>query len=51
MGPTAFWAGIRDYLATNRFKLAGTKTLLDTLDAHTPLNLVPRYAPRFPKIY
>jgi hypothetical protein len=51
MGSTAFWAGIRDYLATNRFKLAGTKTLLDTLDAHTPLDLVPRYAPRFPKIY
>ena len=51
MGPTAFWAGIRDYLATNRFKLAGTKTLLDTLDAHTPLDLVPRYHPRFPKLY
>jgi hypothetical protein len=51
MGPTAFWAGIRDYLATNRFKLAGTKTLLDTLDAHTPLNLVPRFEPRFPKLY
>jgi hypothetical protein len=51
MGSTAFWAGIRDYLATNRFKLAGTKTLLDTLDAHTPLNLVPRYHPRFPRYY
>jgi hypothetical protein len=51
MGSTAFWAGIRDYLATNRFKIAGTKTLLDMLDAHTPLDLVPRYHPRFPRDY
>ena len=42
---------IRDYLAANRFKLAATKTLLDTLDAHTSLNLVPRYQPRFPRLY
>jgi len=51
MGSTEFWAGIRDYLATNRLKLTGTKTLLDTLDDHTPLNLVPRYEPRFPGLY
>jgi hypothetical protein len=51
MGSTAFWAGIRDYLTANRFKLTTTKTLLDTLDAHTPLNLVPRYEPRFPRLY
>jgi hypothetical protein len=51
MGSTAFWAGIRDYLATYRFKIAGTKALLNTLDAHTPLNLVPRYHPRFPSFY
>jgi hypothetical protein len=51
MGSTAFWAGIRDYLATYRFKIGGTKALLNTLDAHTPLNLVPRYHPRFPSMY
>jgi hypothetical protein len=51
MGSTAFWAGIRDYLAAHRFKLTTTKTLLDTLDAHTPLDLVPRYEPRFPRYY
>jgi hypothetical protein len=51
MGSTAFWAGIRDYLATYRFKIGGTKALLDTLDAHTSLNLVTRYAPRFPSLY
>ena len=51
MGSTAFWAGIRDYLATYRFKFGSTKALLDTLDDHTPLNLVPRYEPRFPGLY
>jgi hypothetical protein len=51
MGSTAFWAGIRDYLAANRFRIAGTRTLLDTLDDHTPLDLVPRYEARFPGIY
>ena len=51
IGSTAFWAGIRDYLATYRFKIGGTKALLDTLDAHTPLNLVPRFEPRFPSLY
>jgi hypothetical protein len=51
MGATAFWAGIRDYLATYRFKLGSTKALLDTLDRHTPLNLVPRFEPRFPGLY
>jgi hypothetical protein len=51
MGATAFWAGIRDYLATNRFKITTTKSLLDTLDDHTPLDLVPRYEPRFPGLY
>jgi aminopeptidase N len=51
MGNTAFWAGLRDYVETNRFKLTKTKTLLDTLDDHTPLNLVPRYEPRFPGLY
>lgn len=51
MGSTAFWAGMRDYLATYRFKIAGTKTLLNTLDAHTALDLVPRYHPRFPSMY
>ena len=50
MGGPAFWAGIRDYLATNRFGLGGTKLLLDTLDAHTPLDLVGPLRPRFPRI-
>jgi hypothetical protein len=51
MGSTAYWRALRDYVAANRFKLVSTKTLLNTLDSHTPLNLVPRYAPRFPRLY
>ncbi len=52
MGSSAFWAAIRDYLATNRFKITTTQTLLSTLDAHTPLNLgATRFAPRFPSLY
>ena len=50
MGATAFWAGIRDYLATNRFRLGGTRLLLATLDAHTPLDLLPWLRPRFPRL-
>jgi hypothetical protein len=51
MGATAFWRGLRTYIADNRFRIAATKTLLDTLDEATPLNLVPRYQPRFPRLY
>ncbi len=52
MGASAFWAAVRDYLATNRFKITTTETLLATLDAHTPLNLgTTRFASRFPSMY
>jgi hypothetical protein len=51
MGPTAFWDALRDYVAANRFKLVPTKTLLRTLDDHTSLDLVPRFEPRFPRLY
>jgi len=51
MGSTAFWRGMRAYVAANRFQFGSTKELLDTLDAATPFNFVPRYALRFPSIY
>jgi hypothetical protein len=51
VGSTAFWRGLRTYIAENRFKIAATKTLLDTLDEATALDLVPRYKPRFPRLY
>jgi len=51
MGATAFWRGMRAWMTSRRFALVPTKSLLDTLDAHTPINLVPRYEPRFPRLY
>jgi hypothetical protein len=49
MGSTAFWAAVRDYLGANRFGLGGTRLLLETLDAHTPLDLLAPVRWRFPR--
>jgi len=51
MGPTAFWKGFRAWIAAERFAIAPTKSLLETLDAHTPLDLVPTLRARFPRLY
>jgi hypothetical protein len=51
IGNPAFWAGLRDYYATWRFKLSGTEQLLQTLDEHTTQDLVPSYHSRFPRYF
>lgn len=51
MGPTAFWRGLRGYVAAHRYGMSAEKTLLDALDAATPLDLVPRLEGRFPAYY
>jgi hypothetical protein len=52
MGSTAFWAALRGYVAANRNRLVTTSTLLDALDAATPINLgATLFGPRFPRIY
>jgi hypothetical protein len=51
MGSTAFWAALRGYIADNRYKLVGTKTLLEALDEGTPLDLSKLFRPRFPSLY
>jgi hypothetical protein len=51
MGSTAFWRALRGYVAEHRYGLVGERTLLDAIDAGTPLNFVPRYRLRFPKYY
>jgi hypothetical protein len=51
VGSTAFWKGMRAYVAANQYTFGSTKELLDAIDAATSLDLVPRYAPRFPSIY
>ncbi len=52
MGSTAFWAALRGYVAANRNRIVTTSTLLDALDAATPIDLgATLFAPRFPRIY
>ncbi len=51
MGSAAFWAAIRGYLADNRWGLVDTGTLLDALDAATPVNLGSWWRGRFPTLY
>jgi hypothetical protein len=51
MGTTNFWAAIRRYLAENRWQLSTTRTLLETLDDATSLNLGAWWGPRFPSLY
>jgi hypothetical protein len=50
MGETAFWDALRDYVAANRFGMAGTRVLLDALQARSSVDLVGRYASRFPNL-
>ncbi len=52
MGSAAFWPALRGYLAANRHRLVRTSTLLDTLDAATPIDLgAELFGPRFPRLY
>ncbi len=52
MGSDVFWAALREYVATNRHKLATTSSLLRALDDATPLDLAGSlFAARFPRIY
>lgn len=51
MGTTKFWAAMASYLNANRYGLAGTKVLLDTLQKATTVNLSPILKSRFPTLY
>jgi aminopeptidase N len=51
MGSTAFWTALRGYIAGHRWGLSHTRTLLDALDAGTPLNLRSWWRHRFPTLY
>jgi hypothetical protein len=51
MGSKPFWAALRGYVADHRWGLSHTRTLLDALDAATPLNLRPMWRHRFPSLY
>ena len=49
VGATAFWQGMQNYYAANRFGIGGTRELLDALDAAS--NYHPNHAARFPSLY
>lgn len=51
MGSAAFWRAIRGYLDDHRWGLTRTRTLLDALDAATPLDMAGRWRSRFPSLY
>jgi hypothetical protein len=51
IGTTPFWNAIKTYLNANKFKLAGTKQLLEAIRAATSINLVPTLHARFPTLY
>jgi hypothetical protein len=51
MGSSAFWMAVRGYIAANRYGIVGTVTLLDALDAATPLDLrASMFKSRFPRL-
>ncbi|MEO5704408.1 MAG: hypothetical protein ABIZ52_00330 [Candidatus Limnocylindrales bacterium] len=51
MGTNRFWAAMGSYLETNRYGLGGTRKLLETLRAASPVDLMPLIRPRFPNLY
>ena len=51
MGSTLFWSTLRQYVIDRRYRISTTKTLLQTLDDATPVNLSTLFAPRFPSLY
>ncbi len=51
MGTNRFWAAMGSYLEANRYGLGGTKQLLETLKAASPVDLMPLIRPRFPNLY
>jgi hypothetical protein len=51
MGTTRFWQAMTGYVQTYRYRLAGTRLLLDALRAASPVDLTPTLHARFPSLY
>ena len=51
MGSGPFWAAIRGYITAHRFGLVHTRTLLDAIDAASPIDFAARWQSRFPSLY
>jgi hypothetical protein len=50
VGDDKFWTGLRQFYADDIFKIAGTRALLDYLDAASGYDSQ-RHADRFPSLY
>lgn len=51
MGADAFWTALRAWIDDHRLAIASGRSLLDTLDAHTTIDLEPLFRSRFPDWY
>jgi hypothetical protein len=51
IGTSLFYATLKQYVADRRYGMSTNKTLLQALDAATPVNLSTMFAPRFPSLY
>lgn len=51
VGETAFWSGMREYYSEYKFKIGGTRQLLDALDGAAAAELAGGHEQRFPSIY
>jgi len=51
MGTDRFWTALHDYVEAHRDGLGGTRQLLETLRAASPVDLLPTLQARFPDLY
>jgi hypothetical protein len=51
MGTDRFWTAMHDYVEAHRDGLGGTRQLLETLRAASPVDLLPTLRGRFPDLY
>ena len=51
LGTATYFATLRGYIRDHRWRLVHTRTLLDALDAATPLHLAGGWRSRFPTLY
>jgi hypothetical protein len=51
MGTTRFWAALTGYVQAYRYRMGGTRQLLDALRAASPVDLRPTLHARFPSLY
>jgi hypothetical protein len=51
MGTTRFWQAVTGYVQANRYRLAGSRQLLEALRVASPVDIMPILRARFPSLY